>query len=190
MDVSKPSLLNHFVSNAGLCGAARLHEKERGSCDRDCHVITSTTRAKSFIIEGAFKSFDCECKMRHNIRHQNLIKTVSCCSEVDFKVFVLQCMPNGSLEKRLHSQKHSWSILERLNIMIDVASVLEYLHHGYSIPIVQCDVKPSNIILDNKILANVAYFSIAKLLGQMRFYDLNYDPWPQLGHLQLKGLEG
>lgn len=40
-------------------------------------------------IEGAFKSFDCECKMRHNIHCRNLIKTVSCCSEVDFKVLVV-----------------------------------------------------------------------------------------------------
>ncbi|XP_050160343.1 probable LRR receptor-like serine/threonine-protein kinase At3g47570 [Malus sylvestris] len=190
MDVSKPSLLNHFVSNAGLCGAARLHVppcKRKGTWKLRQRLPCYYLNYKGKEFHSWNLLFD---KMRHNIRHQNLIKTVSCCSEVDFKVFVLQCMPNGSLEKRLHSQKHSWSILERLNIMIDVASVLEYLHYGYSIPIVQCDVKPSNIILDNKILANVAHFSIAKVLGQMRFYDLNYDPWPQLGHLQLKGLEG
>ncbi|KAH9714639.1 protein kinase domain-containing protein [Citrus sinensis] len=46
----------------------------------------------------AFKSFDVECEMMKSIRHRNLIKVISSCSN------------------------------EELNIMIDVASALEYLH--------------------------------------------------------------
>ncbi|XP_021800949.1 LRR receptor-like serine/threonine-protein kinase EFR, partial [Prunus avium] len=55
-------------------------------------------------LEGAFKSFDRECEMLSNIRHRNLIKIISCCSEIDFKALVLKYMPNGSLEKWLYSQ--------------------------------------------------------------------------------------
>jgi LRR receptor-like serine/threonine-protein kinase FLS2 len=116
-------------------------------------------------IEGAFKSFDTECEVLRNIRHRNLVKIISTCSNMDFKSFVLEYMPNGNLEKWLYSQDHCLSVLQRLNIMIDVASALEYLHHGYSTRIVHCDLKPSNVLLDEDMVAHVADFGIAKLLG-------------------------
>ncbi|XP_070674447.1 probable LRR receptor-like serine/threonine-protein kinase At3g47570 [Malus domestica] len=116
-------------------------------------------------LERAFKSFDKECEMLSNIRHRNLIKIMSCCDELDFKALILQLMPNGSLEKWLYSPNRSMNILQRLDIMKDVAMALEYLHHGYSIPIVHCDVKPSNILLDDDMVAHVADFGIARLVG-------------------------
>ncbi|XP_070674444.1 putative receptor-like protein kinase At3g47110 [Malus domestica] len=74
-------------------------------------------------------------------------------------------MPNGSLEKWLYSPNHSMNILQRLDITKDVALALEYLHHGYSIPVVHCDVKPSNVLLDDDMVAHVADFGIARLIG-------------------------
>ncbi|CAN6705398.1 unnamed protein product [Malus baccata var. baccata] len=116
-------------------------------------------------LEGAFKSFAKECEMLSNIRHRNLIKIISYCDELDFKALVLQLMPNGSLELWLYSPNRSMTILQRLDIMKDVALALEYLHQGYSIPIVHCDVKPSNILLDDDMVAHVADFGIARLIG-------------------------
>ncbi|XP_062017861.1 probable LRR receptor-like serine/threonine-protein kinase At3g47570 [Rosa rugosa] len=115
-------------------------------------------------LEGASTSFDVECEMLSNIRHRNLIKVISCCSQIDFKAVVLNYMPNGSLDKWLYSPNYSLNILQRLNILIDVASALEYLHHGYETPIVHCDLKPRNILLDNDMGAHVTDFGIAKLL--------------------------
>ncbi|XP_062014665.1 putative receptor-like protein kinase At3g47110 [Rosa rugosa] len=102
--------------------------------------------------------------MLGNIRRRNLLKIISCCSQVDFKALVLDYMPNGSPENLLHSQNIPLNVLQRLNIMIDVASALEYVHHGYSIHVVHCDLKPSNILLDDDMGAHVADFGIAKLL--------------------------
>ncbi|XP_062012944.1 probable LRR receptor-like serine/threonine-protein kinase At3g47570 isoform X1 [Rosa rugosa] len=115
--------------------------------------------------EGAFTSFDVECDMLSNIRHRNLIKVISCCNQNDFKALILNYMPNGNLEKWLYSQNYSLNMLQRLDIMINVASALEYLHHDYETPIVHCDLKPSNILLDDDMVAHVADFGIAKLLG-------------------------
>ncbi|XVE68591.1 hypothetical protein DITRI_Ditri09bG0080600 [Diplodiscus trichospermus] len=117
-------------------------------------------------LEGAFKSFDVECDVLRNIRHKNLVKIITSCSNFDFKALVLEFMPNGSLEKWLYSHNHFLDILQRLNIMIDVASALEYLHHGLATPVVHCDLKPSNILLDEAVSAHLSDFGIAKLLGE------------------------
>ncbi|CDO96822.1 unnamed protein product [Coffea canephora] len=75
-------------------------------------------------------------------------------------------MPNGSLAKWLHSPSCFLDMKQRLNIMIDVACALHYLHNGYSTPVVHCDLKPSNVLLDQDMIAHVSNFGIAKLLNQ------------------------
>ncbi|XP_022720377.1 probable LRR receptor-like serine/threonine-protein kinase At3g47570 isoform X2 [Durio zibethinus] len=116
--------------------------------------------------EGGFKSFDVECEVMRNIFHRNLVKVISCCSNVDFKALVFEFMPNGSLEKWLYSYNYFLNILQRIDVMIDVASALEYLHFGCSVPVIHCDLKPSNILLDRDMVAHVGDFGIAKLLEE------------------------
>ncbi|KAL5772195.1 hypothetical protein ACOSQ2_012119 [Xanthoceras sorbifolium] len=117
-------------------------------------------------LERALKSFDDECEVMSKICRRNLVKIVSCCSNWDFKALELEYMPNGSLKKWLYSHNYFLDILQRLNIMIDVASALEYLHHGYGTPIVHSDIKPSNIMLDEDMVTHVGDFGIAKLLDE------------------------
>ncbi|KAL4273963.1 hypothetical protein GQ457_13G004660 [Hibiscus cannabinus] len=116
-------------------------------------------------LERAFKSFDVECEVFRNTRHRNLVKIISSCSNnLDFKALVLEFMPNASLDKWLYSKNHFLDILQRLNIMIDVACGLEYLHHGRSTPVVHCDLKPNNVLLDKDMVAHLSDFGIAKFL--------------------------
>ncbi|XP_038998618.1 probable LRR receptor-like serine/threonine-protein kinase At3g47570, partial [Hibiscus syriacus] len=127
--------------------------------------ITVAVKVFNLELEGAFKSFDVECEVLRNTRHRNLIKIISSCSnDLDFKALVLEFMPNGSLDKWLYSNNHFLDIVQRLNIMIDVASALEYLHHGNETPIVHCDLKPCNVLLDEDMVAHLSDVGIAKLL--------------------------
>ncbi|XP_043700417.1 probable LRR receptor-like serine/threonine-protein kinase At3g47570 [Telopea speciosissima] len=116
-----------------------------------------------------------ECKVLRNIRHRNLVKILTSCSSLDskgedFKALVFEFMPNGSLDDRLHppmeAHNHSrkLSLLQRLNIAIDVASALDYLHYHCYAPIVHCDFKPSNILLDGDMTAHVSDFGLTRLL--------------------------
>ncbi|KAJ9153490.1 hypothetical protein P3X46_026921 [Hevea brasiliensis] len=112
----------------------------------------------------AWRSFDSECAVMCNFRHRNLAKIISSCSSNDFKALILDYMPNGSLEKWLYSYNYFLDIQQRLDIMIDVASALEYLHHHQPLPVIHCDLKPSNILLDEDMVAHVSDFGVAKLL--------------------------
>ncbi|XP_043693883.1 probable LRR receptor-like serine/threonine-protein kinase At3g47570 [Telopea speciosissima] len=79
-------------------------------------------------------------------------------------------MPNGSLDDwlhlpmELHNHSRNLNILQRLNIVIDVASALDYLHYQCYATIVHCDFKPSNILLDSDMIAHVSDFGLARLL--------------------------
>ena len=115
-------------------------------------------------LEGAFKSFDAECKVLARVRHRNLVKVISSCSNPELRALVLQYMPNGSLEKWLYSFNYCLSLFQRVSIMLDVALALEYLHHDQSEPVVHCDLKPSNVLLDDQMVAHVGDFGIAKIL--------------------------
>ncbi|XP_017978407.1 PREDICTED: probable LRR receptor-like serine/threonine-protein kinase At3g47570 isoform X4 [Theobroma cacao] len=117
-------------------------------------------------LEGRFKSFDVECEAMRNIFHRNLVKVISSCSNVDFKALIFEFMPNGSLEKWLYFSNYFLNLLQRIDIMIDVASALEYLHFGCSVPVIHCDLKPSNILLDKDMVAHVGDFGLAKLMGE------------------------
>lgn len=116
--------------------------------------------------ERASKSFETECEMLSKLRHRNLTKVVSACSNLDFKALLLEYMRNGSLEDWLYCEGYSLDMLQRLNVAIDVASALDYLHHGYVKLVVHCDLKPSNVLLDGDMVGHVADFGITKLLGE------------------------
>ncbi|PIN06564.1 Serine/threonine protein kinase [Handroanthus impetiginosus] len=116
--------------------------------------------------EKISRSFDTEVEVLRTIRHRNLIKVIGCCCNQDFKALVLEYMPNGSLDKWLHSHYYFLGLLQRLNIAMDIALALEYLHQRHMFPIVHCELKPSNVLLDEDMTAHVGDFGIAKLLGE------------------------
>ncbi|KAK9081930.1 hypothetical protein Syun_030912 [Stephania yunnanensis] len=88
-------------------------------------------------------------------------------------------MPNGSLEKWLHPVRsdveryitENLNLSRRLDTAIDVASALEYLHNQCKISIIHCDLKPSNILLDEVMVAHVGDFGLAKFLQRNKNND-------------------
>ncbi|XP_028801982.1 LRR receptor-like serine/threonine-protein kinase EFR [Neltuma alba] len=136
----------------------------------------------NFYSEALSKSFEVECDTMRNVRHRNLVKIISSCSSDDFKCLIMEFIPNGSLEKWLYSHNYCLDFLQRLNIIINIASALEYLHHGLSTPIVHCNLKPSNILLDDDMVAHVTDFGIAKFLDEGKSRTLT-ETIPTIGYV-------
>ncbi|XP_057745547.1 probable LRR receptor-like serine/threonine-protein kinase At3g47570 isoform X2 [Arachis stenosperma] len=129
--------------------------------------------------KGARASFMAECNALKHISHRNLVKILTCCSSTDhngreFKALVFKYMENGSLDKWLHPDierlevpQTLMSLNQRIRILIDVASAISYLHYECAQPIVHCDLKPSNILLDDNMVAHVGDFGSARFLSKI-----------------------
>ncbi|PNX88451.1 kinase-like protein [Trifolium pratense] len=80
-------------------------------------------------------------------------------------------MKNGSLEQWLHpgnlnaEPQTTLDISHRLNIIIEVAFALHYLHRECEQVVIHCDLKPSNVLLDDDMIAHVSDFGIARLIS-------------------------
>ncbi|KAL6331768.1 hypothetical protein AAG906_020107 [Vitis piasezkii] len=130
--------------------------------------FTVAIKVLNLQLEGALAHFNAEFVALRNVRHRNLVKLICSCSETELGALVLPYMPNGSLEKWLYSENYCLNLFQRVSIMVDVASALEYLHHGLPDPVVHCDLNPSNVLLDNDMVAHVGDFGIAKILTHKR----------------------
>ncbi|CAN1299053.1 Probable LRR receptor-like serine/threonine-protein kinase At3g47570 [Linum perenne] len=118
----------------------------------------------------AYKSLLAECNALKSVRHRNLVRILTYCSSLDhkgndFKALVFEFMSNGSLEDWLHHPGRNLSLVQRLNIAVDVASALHYLHDDCETPVVHCDLKPSNVLLDADMVARVGDFGLARILS-------------------------
>lgn len=112
-------------------------------------------------------SFKRECQILKRTRHRNLIRIITICSRPDFKALVLPLMMNGSLERHLypsHGLKHGLDLIQLVSICSDVAEGVAYLHHHSPVKVVHCDLKPSNILLDDEMTALVTDFGISRLV--------------------------
>ena len=180
LKVSYQSLLaaTDGFSPSNLIGVGSFGSVYKGLLDHDGTAIA--VKVLNLLRKGASKSFIAECETLRNIRHRNLVKVLTACSGADyqgndFKALVYEYMVNGSLEQWLHptptteepsAPPRKLSLLQRLNIAIDVAYALDYLHHQCETPIVHCDLKPSNVLLDAEMTGHVGDFGIAKFLPE------------------------
>ncbi|KAE8669259.1 putative LRR receptor-like serine/threonine-protein kinase [Hibiscus syriacus] len=138
---------------------------------------TIAVKVLNLLNRRASRSFMAECEILKNIRHRNLVRVLTAISSVDyrgndFKALVYEFMENGNLEDWLHPSSslnetetmRNLNFFQRVDVAIDVAHALEYLHHRCEMSIVHCDLKPSNVLLDDEMVGHISDFGLAKIL--------------------------
>ncbi|VAI89570.1 hypothetical protein VPH35_130313 [Triticum aestivum] len=158
-------------SSANLIGAGSFGKVYKGSLQFQEDQVA--IKIFDLDIYGAQRSFIAECEALRSVRHRNLVKVITSCSSVDytgadFKALVFPYMPNGNLglwlhpEDHEHGERNALSLSQRINVALDVAFALDYLHNQCASPIIHCDVKPSNILLGLDMAAYVIDFGLAR----------------------------
>ncbi|RWR78761.1 LRR.XII-like protein [Cinnamomum micranthum f. kanehirae] len=182
-------------SSSNLIGVGTYGSVYRGMFALDYTIVA--VKVLNLQRQGASKSFIAECEALRNVRHRNLVKVLASCSSIDFKgndfkALVYELMPNESLEEWLHPKEEeghhlrNLSFNQRLSIAIDVAYALDYLHNHQGTPIANCDLKPSNILHDNDMVAHVGDFGLAKIL----FETNNNSSITDINSITIKGSIG
>uniref|UniRef100_A0A0E0BT09 Protein kinase domain-containing protein n=1 Tax=Oryza glumipatula TaxID=40148 RepID=A0A0E0BT09_9ORYZ len=134
----------------------------------------------------SFDEFEAERKIHSQFRHRHIRRLVGYCvqrqkckyprSYVErggepTRLLVFEYMKNGSLHDHLHGSLSSSSPVtksweKRIKILLGVSRAIEYLHTHSAQPVIHCDVKPSNILLDVNYAPLLSDFGVSITLGE------------------------
>ncbi|XP_015695685.2 chitin elicitor receptor kinase 1 isoform X2 [Oryza brachyantha] len=111
----------------------------------------------------ATHEFLAELKVLTHVHHLNLVRLIGYCIESSL-FLVYEFIENGNLSQHLRGTGYeplSWAA--RVQIALDSARGLEYIHE-HTVPVyIHRDIKSANILIDKNYRAKVADFGLTKL---------------------------
>ncbi|XP_071719640.1 uncharacterized protein [Rutidosis leptorrhynchoides] len=131
----------------------------KGKLPQSDHTIV----AKLLDVKGGQgeKEFQIELQILFKYKHNNIISLVGYCDENDAKIIVYEYASKGSLDRYLNDTCLTWTT--RLNICIDVATALDFLHSGIGkqATVIHRDIKTANILLNDDWRAKLVDFGLS-----------------------------
>ncbi|XP_061358370.1 lysM domain receptor-like kinase 3 [Gastrolobium bilobum] len=116
------------------------------------------------------REFMSEMKVLCKVHHANLVELIGYAASHDELFLVYEYAQKGSLRSHLHDPQNkghsSLSWIMRVQIALDAARGLEYIHEHTKAHYVHRDIKTSNILLDASFRAKISDFGLAKLVGK------------------------
>ncbi|XP_043724338.1 LEAF RUST 10 DISEASE-RESISTANCE LOCUS RECEPTOR-LIKE PROTEIN KINASE-like 1.5 [Telopea speciosissima] len=132
-------------------------------------AVKKLHRQQAMAAAASTKAFCNEILILSSIDHPNLVKLHGYCSDPRGLVLVYDYVPNGTLADHLHGSKSlekkrslTWQV--RVEVALQTAMALEYLHFSVEPAIVHRDITSSNIFVEKDMRIKVGDFGLSRLL--------------------------
>jgi len=109
-----------------------------------------------------------EINIISSLRHPNIVLYMGASIEKNNYYMITEYLPKGSLFDFLHREKGKFTEKEQLHIAYEIAIGLQYLH---SRKIIHCDLKSSNILIDDNLKIKIGDFGLSRFLNKKNPYE-------------------
>lgn len=101
-----------------------------------------------------------ELKILISCRHDNILPLYARSTD-DKPCVIFQLLVGGSLDGRIHKGT-PLTLQERVSIAIGTARGIQFLHKFDKKPLIHCDIKPANILLDANLVPKIGDFGLVR----------------------------
>ena len=158
---------------AGIDHALMVYQEEElkvatedfsSQCRIQGSVYRGTVGGSVFAIKKMSRDVTQEANILHKLNHVNLISLCGIGTGEEHCYLVYEFMENGSLKDWLQDPSRSglWNWIQRVQIALDIANGLDYLHNFTYPPYVHKDINSRNVLLNKKLRAKITNFSLAR----------------------------
>ncbi|XXG65310.1 hypothetical protein AAC387_Pa05g3044 [Persea americana] len=134
----------------------------RGALSNGAQIVA--VKRLDGVVEEGEREFHTEMNAIGRTHHRNLVRLLGFCADGPHRLLVYEYMSNGSLADLLFSPERRPNWNDRVRIAMDIARGIIYLHEDCETPIIHCDIKPQNILMDEFYRAKISDFGLAKLM--------------------------
>ncbi|XP_059066235.1 putative leucine-rich repeat receptor-like serine/threonine-protein kinase At2g24130 [Cryptomeria japonica] len=151
-------------SDENLLGIGSFGSVYKGILNNGTNIVVKVLKLQD---QHAHQSSSRECNALKRVRHRNVIKIISACSNLDFKALILPFISNGSLERWLYHPdggRCRLNLSDRIRIAMEIAEGMKYLHHYCFVQVIHCDLKPNNVLLGDDMTSYIADFGLSNII--------------------------
>ncbi|KAA8533137.1 hypothetical protein F0562_033330 [Nyssa sinensis] len=125
---------------------------------------------KHILDDGHMETFIREVTSLSHVRHPNLVTLLGYCEGEDECFLVYELCHKGNLSQWIFGKDKILSWIQRLEIAIDCARGLWFLHTYPEGCIVHRDIKPTNILISENFQGKLSDFGLSKVISMDQSY--------------------